>query len=573
MFESLLGSLPVCLGLLGVVIPALILFIRKVYPKPYPGIPYNEASRNRMTGDLPDLITTAKAKNEFSESIFQVTTQKLGVPIAQLLFPAALRKPMIVLEDAREIEDILVRRNKEFDKAPMALDIFGPMFPMGTIGQYTTPELRAQKRLWADVMATDFLRKVGAPNIHKSTLELVELWKLKAETINQEEPLNVHDDFKCATLDAVWVAVVGEEPGTVRYEIKKFQNQLDGNKDFNETPPIGSFLKEQVQYVSDTIAKNSNAPSPKLAQMMETYTPRYRKFRSIVGGEMKRAIQRAMERYQGVELGDLEKDSADTCAMHLVLRRQILQARKDGVEPTNPTADARILDEMFVMLVGGHDSTANTLAWFVRFMEAWPAVQAELRAILKAAFPGPSLPSASEILDADLPYLDATVEEAFRLSGTVKANLRQALVDTEILGCRIPKGAEIFMNYHINRAQAPVDESKRSESSRAAVEKKGDGFKGPAGRDLGDFVPRRWLVKGEDRKETFNAYALPSLALGGGYRGCFGRKLAMMEMRIMVVLLILTFEFSELPDKFKPMSSTEKIFRQPDFPVAKLKVL
>ncbi|KAK4159205.1 cytochrome P450 3A24 [Cladorrhinum sp. PSN259] len=567
-------SLSVRVGLLGVAIGGLVLlFIRKLYPKPYPGIPYNKELANRLTGDLPDLVAVATKKNEFSEAMFSVTTQKLGVPIAQLLFPG-IRKPIIILEDAREIEDILVRRNKEFDKAPMALDLFGPMFPKGTIGQYTTPELRAQKRLWADVMATDFLRKIRALNIHKSTLELVQLWRLKASTVNKEEPLDVLDDFKSATLDAVWVAVLGEEPGAVRYEMEKLQSQLAGNARFDAKSPVGSFLKEQVKYISDTIAKNSQSPSPKWAQRIETYTPKYRRFRSVVSGEMRKAMVKAQNRYQNLEVGALEENSVDTCAMHSVLRRQLLQAKKAGVPPSDPTTDQRILDEMFVMLVGGHDSTANTLAWFVRFMEAWPAVQTELRAVLKAAFPGPGLPSAFEILDADLPYLNGTIEEAFRLSGAVKGNLRQALVDTQILGCHIPKGAEVFMNYHINHAQAPVDESKRSTSSRAAAEKMGgDGFESPAGRDLGDFQPRRWITKDEKGEEVFNPNAILSLAFGGGYRGCFGRKLAMMEMRIMVTVLILSFEFQALPDKYKSMSAIEKIFRQPTFPFAKLKIL
>lgn len=47
----------------------------------------------------------------------------------------------------------------------------------------------------------------------------------------------------------------------------------------------------------------------------------------------------------------------------------------------------------------------------------------------------------------------------------------------------------------------------------------------------------------------------------------------MFELRIMVVLLILNFEFQELPDKYKPMGAIEKIFRQPEFPYAKLKAL
>ncbi len=79
------------------------------------------------------------------------------------------------------------------------------------------------------------------------------------------------------------------------------------------------------------------------------------------------------------------------------------------------------------------------------------------------------------------------------------------------------------MNFHINRAPAPVDEWKRSASSRAAAEKRGDGFRGDPGRNLDQFRPERWLVKDEQTgEETFNAYAIPSLAFGGGYRGCFG---------------------------------------------------
>ncbi|KAK4149869.1 cytochrome P450, partial [Chaetomidium leptoderma] len=234
----------------------------------------------------------------------------------------------------------------------------------------------------------------------------------------------------------------------------------------------------------------------------------------------------------------------------------------------------------------GHDSTANTLCWFVRYMEAHPSIQTELRAALKTAFfasedPSVVLPSAAQILQADMPYLDGACEEGVRLAGTAKANLRQALVDTHILGCPVPKGAEIFMNYHINRSLPPatavpvVDEAKRSKTSRAAGEKRGDALsRGVAGRDLGSFQPRRWIVVDEMAgKESFNAYSLPSLAFGGGYRGCFGRKLAMMEFKIVVVLLMLSFEFLSLPEEFKSMAATEKIFREPDFPYVKLRGL
>jgi cytochrome P450 len=157
-------------------------------------------------------------------------------------------------------------------------------------------------------------------------------------------------------------------------------------------------------------------------------------------------------------------------------------------------------------------------------MEAYPSVQTQLRKALNNAFPGNKVPSAEEITHSDIPYLDAAIEEGFRLAGVAKASLRQALVDTSILGCPIPKGAEIIMNYHINRQPVPVDESKRSETCRANVVKTGDGLQGRAGFDLGKFNPGRYITKDTDSgEEKFNQHALPSIAFGGGYRGCVGK--------------------------------------------------
>ena len=47
----------------------------------------------------------------------------------------------------------------------------------------------------------------------------------------------------------------------------------------------------------------------------------------------------------------------------------------------------------------------------------------------------------------------------------------------------------------------------------------------------------------------------------------------MMEFKIVVVLLVLRFEFLPLPEEYKSMAATEKIFREPNFPYAKVRVL
>lgn len=70
------------IGFLGIVL-ALLGLRRKLMPKPYLGIPYNEESVRRITGDIPNLMPIIEATNEFSNTLFTVTTQKLGMPICK----------------------------------------------------------------------------------------------------------------------------------------------------------------------------------------------------------------------------------------------------------------------------------------------------------------------------------------------------------------------------------------------------------------------------------------------------------------------------------------------------------
>lgn len=335
------------LALSGIV---LCLIWRKHYPKPYPGIPYVEVSAKRISGDMPALMSAIRQSDEITDSMFAISTRKLGTSIAQVLFPR-FRRPLIVLEDPLEVQDILVRRQREFDKSPMTVDIFAPMFPRGSLSRYTTPELKSQKRLWADVMHADFLRRVVAPRIHDTALELLDLWKLKAGSLYSDQPFNVLDDFKNAALDAIWAAMVGQSPGTTRIEIEKLQAQADGYE-VRRQAPRGAFVKEEMTYINEAISRNAKTPMPTWAQKLETLTPRYRKFRRTVVGEVSRAMRKAVDRYRDIEVGKLEAEDSDTCMLDVVLRRQMLEDKKSGATPTDPSKDQSMLDEMFIMLVG-----------------------------------------------------------------------------------------------------------------------------------------------------------------------------------------------------------------------------
>jgi hypothetical protein len=64
---------------------------------------------------------------------------------------------------------------------------------------------------------------------------------------------------------------------------------------------------------------------------------------------------------------------------------------------------------------------------------------------MPAAFAEGRNPTAQEIMTMQCPYLEASIEELFRVSLTAPACARMAMRDTTVLGQFVPKGTILFM--------------------------------------------------------------------------------------------------------------------------------
>ncbi|KAK3682065.1 cytochrome P450 [Podospora appendiculata] len=506
----------------------------RLYPVALPGIPHSPSAL-RPLGDIGAMKAHGKVSKEPSAAMFTIA-KALGSPIAQVLF-TSFGRPMVVVDDAREAEDILVRRTREFDRSPLTTQFFGPLLPRCTIAQLTTPALRAQKRLWGDVMGFEFLRRVVAPNVHAAAGELVELWRARVGEDDGGRPFEVKKDFESAALDAIWVAILGSKLGVLRRKIEKeatARRAQEGKGPEEEDSAISSaaIIQHAVEYMNKIVEAGFTSVWPAWGYFWLQLSPKYRRFKKITENEMRRLMVEACERFQHLNQdGDSDADAKtakdgealETCAMDFVLRRGVNRAQKAGLPAQDPARDPALLQELLLLLIA--------------------------------------------ILDTDVPYLDAFIEETLRAAATAAIAARIAVVDTEILGCRIPAGTNVLLNTRVLEASThTVDEDMRSPTSRAAQTKRArGGLDGESGLNLDVFEPRRWLVKDEAHqgKEVFDKNALPSLVFGGGLRGCFGKRLAMQELRIIIVLLILAFEFQPLPQELAGFESEEKLFRAP----------
>lgn len=208
--------------------------------------------------------------------------------------------------------------------------------------------------------------------------------------------------------------------------------------------------------------------------------------------------------------------------------------------------------------------------WLAKYLTSFPHIQSKLRSVLhetlSTAKEENRLFTFDEIRRAKLPYFDAIVEEMLRINAVTVT--REALCDTTILGCPIKKGTQVFFVSNgpgFLSPSIPLDDSKRSENSRAA---KLNGTWDET-QDLTVFNPERWLVHkndGEGLSETdveFDGAAGPQLVFGLGPRACWGRRLAHMEMRTIIAMLVWNFELLETPAAISSYAGLEGIARVP----------
>ena len=158
----------------------------------------------------------------------------------------------------------------------------------------------------------------------------------------------------------------------------------------------------------------------------------------------------------------------------------VLLAQRD--EQGNPPSDRHLRDELVALLVGGHDSSAASLAWAFERLARHPAVHARLR-------------------EGDPAYLDAVVKEVLRARPALTIAPRLLLEPAEIAGHIVPAGAQVAACLWLA--------CRRSDLWPGASE----------------FRPERWL--GE--QPTPNPMSW--IPFGGGVRRCAGAPFAEMEMR------------------------------------------
>lgn len=156
--------------------------------------------------------------------------------------------------------------------------------------------------------------------------------------------------------------------------------------------------------------------------------------------------QRAIGRLNGLVNGTIRKHLSHENGDIL---SALLRARN---EEGRGMDEKQIRDEAMTLFFTGHETTALALTWTWYLLAQNPEAQTKLGAEIDSVLAG----KEPELEDLPrLPYTERVVEESLRLYPPAYGIVREPVVDCEIGGYRIPKGATVAMfQWVVHRVRA-----------------------------------------------------------------------------------------------------------------------
>jgi len=185
----------------------------------------------------------------------------------------------------------------------------------------------------------------------------------------------------------------------------------------------------------------------------------------------------------------------------------VLLASRDAETGESMSAE-QLRDEVMTLMLGGHETTGNALAWTWYLLAKNPAVDATMREEIAALAGKP--PGMEDL--ARLAYTQMVFQESLRLYPQNWVMSRDTLEEDEIAGYTIPADTTVFLGvYVVHRDPAHWSEPER-------------------------FDPLRFTAEAARGRDPF-AY----LPFGGGQRKCIGANFATMEATLALASLAQRF--------------------------------
>jgi cytochrome P450 len=240
----------------------------------------------------------------------------------------------------------------------------------------------------------------------------------------------------------------------------------------------------------------------------------------------------------GISRNERKKRQLDDIILKYIRERRkngghhndLLQMLMDsGYEDSEPGMnDQELLTESIGILIAGHETASTALSWTLYLLCHNPECLKKIKQEIKTGIGHGPL----QFQDlAKLGYTVQVIEEALRLYPSIWLVDRVALDNDEVIGFDIPKGSTIASYiYGVHHSPEFWDDAEK-------------------------FDPERF-----NRENKSKLIAFTHIPFGGGPRVCLGANFAIIEMVIILIKIVRTYNF-ELADQKKIEIQPEVILR------------
>jgi len=173
--------------------------------------------------------------------------------------------------------------------------------------------------------------------------------------------------------------------------------------------------------------------------------------------------------------------------------------------------DSEVIANIAELLLGGVDTTSNTLVWALYELARNPGYYCRLADEVESVVGADAPPTVKNV--HKMPFLKNCIKETLRIYPVTLSTARTMDKDMELDGYFVPKDTNVVFNFYNMCMSEKYFEEPRM------------------------FDPDRW-----DREAGKKFHPFSSVPFGYGPRSCIGKRLAEMELHLMLARLVQRFE-------------------------------
>lgn len=294
------------------------------------------------------------------------------------------------------VKHILQENNRNYNKDVFTYKLFRPFLGQGLLLNDGVSWLH-QRRLMQPAFHRKRIAAYGTI-MTDSTRDLLKGWE---RSVQQVSSLDIAEEMMRLTLDIVGQTLFGrdlsDETNTIGSAVTTLLHQL-GNYMYTPFPPI-------------------SVPTRRNRRLLAAN----RSLEQVIYGMI------AERRQQNMDTGDLLS--------------MLLLARDE--ETGQGMNDKQVRDELMTMLIAGHETTANTLAWTWYLLSQHPEVERRFYSEIDEVLAG-NIPTMEHL--PALKYTNMILAESLRLYPPAGIFARKAIADDELGGCLIPANSMIIVS-------------------------------------------------------------------------------------------------------------------------------